>query len=410
MAITVPPRSKEEEIRRLREAQPKITEQVDGRVNPADGRPGKDVKFFEGQLRKAETTGNKERIEAAQIALRYYLLISAKKFAPPKPAQKAIEAVPIAKEEPPQAAPQEINIPAPVVKEEPTRPAPQEINIPAPVIKPPPQHKFETYSPQPPEPQSGISIPPPSIKLVQAEPVVWQITDACGESVPHLGDPQEANQDRLLVVPGLFVIADGAGGEANPTHGAESVIKAFVTGEFNLHAMDIRKELENAVRRAHEMALIPPKIELKPGYSWLDQEIAEERANKGGMSTLLAAAIRGNMAHIVNVGDSIGYLVREDYIVQVTVDDSVAGSNTGVTQLVGHSIGDIHYKKVELRPGDRLILTSDGISDNLKDEEILALARQSDDPREIAVALISAAKEARKKDDDATAIVYIYPG
>ncbi len=108
-AIAVQPATKEDEIRRLRETQPGIVKWVDKRKD-------KPAEFFEEKLRDVEKTGNTKRIEGAQTALRYYLLISAEKAEQPKPAQEAVKAIPIAAES--QAPPAEAVKAIPIAKDE----------------------------------------------------------------------------------------------------------------------------------------------------------------------------------------------------------------------------------------------------------------------------------------------------
>jgi protein phosphatase len=65
---------------------------------------------------------------------------------------------------------------------------------------------------------------------------------------------------------------------------------------------------------------------------------------------------------------------------------------------------------VDLQPGDRLLLCSDGLSGMITDEEILAISHSQPDPAAACKALIEAAKRAGGHDNITAIIVQMDGG
>jgi serine/threonine protein phosphatase PrpC len=138
-------------------------------------------------------------------------------------------------------------------------------------------------------------------------------------------------------------------------------------------------------------------------------------------ATLTAVFIRGTEAYIAEVGDSRGYLMRNGRLRQVTRDQSMVqllvdqgvisredarrapGKNV-ILQAVGLA-PDVRVAigKLELRRGDRLMLCSDGVSNQITDDELLQIMTDSP-PREACETMIALANE-RGGEDNETVIV-----
>jgi protein phosphatase len=109
---------------------------------------------------------------------------------------------------------------------------------------------------------------------------------------------------------------------------------------------------------------------------------------QGMGTTLVAVLVRGDSAVIVNIGDSRGYWLADGHIQQVTRDHShvqelvdqgfitptEARSHPRknlITRAVGlekRMFSDIF--RLDLRPGDRILLCSDGLSNLVTEEEL----------------------------------------
>lgn len=114
---------------------------------------------------------------------------------------------------------------------------------------------------------------------------------------------------------------------------------------------------------------------------------------QGMGTTLVGALLLPQEWLLVNVGDSRGYVLREGEIRQVTQDHSLVQALVNRGELTQEQ-ARIHPKKnlitralgvdgevqedlfrVEVQPGDRLLLCSDGLSNVISDTEILRLCQ-----------------------------------
>ncbi|MDQ2914935.1 MAG: protein phosphatase 2C domain-containing protein, partial [Chloroflexota bacterium] len=109
-------------------------------------------------------------------------------------------------------------------------------------------------------------------------------------------------------------------------------------------------------------------------------------------------------AVIGNLGDSRAYLLRDDEIRLITADH--AGEfQSSITRFVGDPRGVQPDVFVEvLRPGDRLLLCSDGLTRHVPDADIAATVRRTDIDR-AATALVELAKS-RGGEDNITVLLY----
>jgi protein phosphatase len=141
-------------------------------------------------------------------------------------------------------------------------------------------------------------------------------------------------------------------------------------------------------------------------------EANADRARRGMGTTATISALIDDHLLLAEVGDSRGYILRGDKLVQVTRDQSLvnqlieAGQLTEIeaetfehNNIILQALGtaetvqvDITY--VELRRGDTLLLCSDGLSGMVRFDEIREVLRTFDDLQEICKQLIDRANQA----------------
>src|SRR5436309_13177895 len=130
---------------------------------------------------------------------------------------------------------------------------------------------------------------------------------------------------------------------------------------------------------------------------------AGKSGQQGAASTLVAAAIDGTSAVIGNLGDSRAYLLRDGAIRMVTADHA-GDYQSSITRFVGDPRGVQPDVFVEtLRPGDRLLLCSDGLTRHVPDADIASTV-QSRDLGSAASALVDLAKS-RGGEDNITVVL-----
>jgi PPM family protein phosphatase len=202
----------------------------------------------------------------------------------------------------------------------------------------------------------------------------------------------------------LWFVADGMGGHASGDV-ASRIVKETLLGSA------LTLPLKAAVMQAH--AAVAATAESNPAYN-----------NMG--STVVAAHIADRQAQITWVGDSRAYLWREQTLRQLTRDHSFLEvlreqEHLSESQLRGHphknlvtqtlGIGAPQPASISepLRRRDWLLLCSDGLNDELEDQEIAGVLRAQTTPEGAATALVDAAL-ARGGRDNVSAVVVEYDG
>ena len=180
----------------------------------------------------------------------------------------------------------------------------------------------------------------------------------------------------------LFVAADGVGGAvggavASKT-AAETVAATFPRdgGEHPAAALVTAIEAANAAVAARAAA---------------EPDLA------GMATTMVIAVVRDGLVWMANVGDSRGYLIRDGLARQITEDHSIVAESVRAGRLtpaeaavnpyrhvITRSLGADEPPEVDtfgperLRPGDRLLLCSDGLTEMVDAPEIALLATKTD--------------------------------
>jgi len=232
------------------------------------------------------------------------------------------------------------------------------------------------------------------------------VTTLHAAGITDPGQVRAQNQDTFYVADDLVLIADGMGGYAGGEVAA--AIAAEVVGA-HFAADGSPTGLEDAVADANRQIY---ERGVEPGLE--------------GMGTTLVAAalvVSGESPRVLvaNVGDSRGYLLRDGTLRQLTEDHSVAaelvrlgrleeveGAEHPGRHVLTRALGvdrEVAPDVIELEPhdGDRLLLCSDGLSNELDDDEILALLGVGS-PSDAARALVAAAN-AHGGLDNVTAVV-----
>ncbi|HEY8543848.1 MAG TPA: protein phosphatase 2C domain-containing protein [Acidimicrobiales bacterium] len=226
--------------------------------------------------------------------------------------------------------------------------------------------------------------------------------------VTDTGNVRAINQDWLVAEGDLAVVADGMGG---PGGGEIAARLAVETLREAFAADPTATGLVEAVRRANAAV-------------WAH---AEAHPDLAGMGTTIAAVARvtdggDDRLAVVNVGDSRAYLLQDGRLSRLTADHSLvadlvrAGALSEdearthperhvLTLAVGVSPEvEPHTVEAVPMPGDRLLLCSDGLFNELTDEEITEILVSVPDPAGAATRLVARAKEEGGR-DNITAVV-----
>ena len=208
----------------------------------------------------------------------------------------------------------------------------------------------------------------------------------------HPGKQRGNNEDRIHCDPkrGIFIVADGMGGEAAGEIAAENAVD-FIQKR-------LRQETGTVARRIRE-AITAANNEI--------HRLAERKPEWHGMACVLTlAVIEDGIMHLGHVGDTRLYKVRGREIRKVTPDHSPVGRREDSGELteleamrhprrneVYRDIGSqphkpedddfVEYLQVPFEADAAALLCSDGLSDMLTSSEILAaVERNAGNPRE----------------------------
>lgn len=204
---------------------------------------------------------------------------------------------------------------------------------------------------------------------------------------------RDGNQDSVYAGPRLLAVADGMGGMAAGDVASNIVIGVLAPLDEDVSGGDLIDRLRQAVSAANQQL----------------RETVEANPQMEGMGTTLTAMLfSGSKVGLVNVGDSRTYLFREGQLVQITKDDTYvqmlvdegrispeeAGSHPQRSLLTRALDGrevDPEYSVREVRPGDRYLLCSDGLSGVVSHETIAETLRDFRNPDECVERLVQLA-------------------
>ncbi len=225
-----------------------------------------------------------------------------------------------------------------------------------------------------------------------------------------VGQVRAINQDSMLLGPRIYVVADGMGGHQGGEVASAMAVDAFDHGE-NIATVTVN-ELISRVQEANGSVF---------------ERSGEDPGLSGMGTTLVAIAVVQEDGEerlaIVNVGDSRAYRLSGGQLDQVSDDHSLVGEmvregritdeqarDHPQKNIVTRAVGiepDVDVDEFQLLPhaGDRYLLCSDGLTDEVTDDEIAEILRTVDDPDAAAQQLVDRANEHGGRDNITVLIV-----
>jgi len=220
-----------------------------------------------------------------------------------------------------------------------------------------------------------------------------------------VGKVRTRNEDAYLVEEPLFAVADGMGGHRGGNVASALTIEAIREAAPTWDPSG--DPLVQAVRRANRV---------------VHERAAGDHNLRGMGTTVTVLQTSGAAAVIAHVGDSRAYLLRDGDLRQLTHDHTlvqqmvdegkISQEEAGVhpaRNIITRSLGvdedvDVDEQRLDLRPGDRVLLCSDGLTGMLEADEIGQVMRDERDPQAAADTLVDLAVE-RGGDDNVTTVV-----
>ncbi|PZR04003.1 MAG: protein phosphatase [Corynebacterium kroppenstedtii] len=188
----------------------------------------------------------------------------------------------------------------------------------------------------------------------------------------HVGLIRGNNEDSAYAGPHLLALADGMGGHAAGEIASQLMISHIAHVDDVGPGDDMCGQLADAMTEGN--AAIANQIDINP-------------ATEGMGCTLDAFFFNDDTLAICHVGDSRGYLYRDGQLEQITKDDTYVQSLVDEGQLAPEDVSNHPQRSLilkaltgrpveptlmlrDVRPGDRYLLCSDGLSDPVSHDTI----------------------------------------
>lgn len=234
-------------------------------------------------------------------------------------------------------------------------------------------------------------------------------------SATDIGRVRNTNQDLAYEGLSLFAVADGMGGHVGGEVAARIAVEA----------------LQSAFSRQASVAGLRQAVVEANAAVWQRSQAQDELRGMG--TTLTAAALVAqddgrDVIALANVGDSRAYVYSHGRLTQVTADHSLAEEKVRhgelteaqaavhphrhiLTRALGVSPDvDVDLWELHLQSGDRILLCSDGLTNEVSTEEITEILSAEAEPSEAARALVRMANENGGNDNITVVVIDVLVG
>jgi protein phosphatase len=243
-------------------------------------------------------------------------------------------------------------------------------------------------------------------------------------ALTDIGRRRKGNEDSHRANPEhkLFVVADGMGGHAAGEVASRVAVEAVeefviltagdqeITWPFGLDDTLSYEgnRLKNAIRHANRKVL----------------QTMKQRSDYEGMATTVVAVLMdGDTANLAHVGDSRIYLYRAAALTQLTSDHSWVNEQLqngiiSADQARGHPLRNVVTRALggredmqvdvqvqPMRPGDLLLLCSDGLTTMVPDDDIARVLGEAEGDEERAATGLVSEANARGGEDNITVLL-----
>ena len=220
---------------------------------------------------------------------------------------------------------------------------------------------------------------------------------------------------------GIFVVCDGMGGQAAgevaSKMGVDSMLDFFRRNN-NGHFPKLERRFDGVSDRASALG----NAILRANQAVFKASHEGEREHAGMGSTIVSVLVEDNFLAVGHVGDSRIYLVRGGKMQQLTNDHSLVmeqvrrglmtmaeAEKSEIQNIILRALGSEEGVEPDLddlvaMPGDTLLLASDGLTKEVKDEEILKIINSASSLDRTCEQLVQAAKS-NGGDDNITCLL-----
>jgi serine/threonine protein phosphatase PrpC len=231
----------------------------------------------------------------------------------------------------------------------------------------------------------------------------WGAQSSCGLV-------RKVNEDSFLAEPPIFIVADGMGGHAAGDVASDLAVHAFTNliGRVGIEVsevIDVLHDINTAILHT-----------------------VDSDTTKDGMGTTLTGMVLVQISGvdhwmIFNIGDSRVYQLVNHDLHQITIDHSEVQELVAAGKLskeeakvypqrnvITRALGSLPAPQVDTwiipsNASDRFIICSDGLTNEVSDEQIQLLSDQTTEPQLAASLLVDAANAAGGRDNITVIVV-----
>jgi serine/threonine protein phosphatase PrpC len=245
-------------------------------------------------------------------------------------------------------------------------------------------------------------------------------------ALSDVGRIRSNNEDSYMVDPdqGVYAVADGMGGHAAGEVASRMAVEAIGQAVTSVPDAEFLREASLANRRV-VLDWLADTVDAVNAKVFAASQESEQVRGMG--CTLDVVLVRGWGAFIAHVGDSRVYVLRGGELTQLTEDHTLGqilwqGGRLTREQLEKHPQKNVLVRALgvfpkvqvdtlffELAPGDRLLLCSDGLYNEVPEEKMARLLGQGEF-QNVPGALIQAALDAGGHDNVSCVVVGVDEG
>lgn len=232
--------------------------------------------------------------------------------------------------------------------------------------------------------------------------------------ITDIGRKRKVNQDYLFFsdepigcFPNLYIVADGMGGHKAGDYASRYTIERVVASVSRNTGEEPIAIMKEAINKANEL---------------LVAESREDESKSGMGTTLVIGTIIGNKLFVANIGDSRLYVVGQN-MRQITRDHSLVDEMVRlgeinadearvhpdkniITRAVGTSDHvEADFFEVEITADDTILLCTDGLTNMVRDDEILDIIKKYDNAQAATMQLVKEANANGGRDNITVMII-----
>ncbi|MCH8262354.1 MAG: bifunctional protein-serine/threonine kinase/phosphatase [Proteobacteria bacterium] len=208
--------------------------------------------------------------------------------------------------------------------------------------------------------------------------------DCCGVKIPD---------EVLCQTKGIAIaIADGISSSEHSQEASSACITGFLADYFSTpETWSVKKSVQQVLTALN---------------GWLYNQGKHERnRHRGHVTTLSALILKSTTCHVIHIGDSRIYQLREGYLNQLTVDHKtwVSKEKNYLSRAMGADTHlEIDYSKHSIEQGDIYILTTDGTHEYVSEEVLIKIIHENRDNLDKAAEIIVRQAQTNDSPDNVT--------